>query len=112
MGLAEPDTAIQEQRIEAMAGGLLGDPSCARMSHFVWLADNECFEGETGIERAGDLVSSIRSIIDVSGRFWGFDNCVGGQFDDRSRGIADGEIDASHRGMLGLPERRHTRTMM
>ena len=51
MGLAEPDTAIQEQRVEAVARRPLGDPARAGIGEFVGLADHERVEGEARVER-------------------------------------------------------------
>ena len=60
MGLAEPDAAIEEQRIEAGARRLLGDPASAGIGEFVRLADHESIECEARIDRQiGPLVCPL-----------------------------------------------------
>ena len=51
MRLAQADAAIEEQRVEARAGRLLGDPAGAGIGEFIGLADHEGVEGEAGIDR-------------------------------------------------------------
>ena len=50
MGLAEPDPAVQEQRVERRRGGF-GDAARGGMGELVRLADHEIVEGEARIER-------------------------------------------------------------
>ena len=50
MRLAKADAAVEEQRIEAGAGWLLGDAPRAGVSEFIRLADDECIERETRID--------------------------------------------------------------
>ena len=54
MGLAEPDPAIEEQRVERhrahRAGAGLGDPPRRGMGELVGLADDEILEGEARVE--------------------------------------------------------------
>ena len=55
MGLAEPDAAVEEQRVERhrvnRAGASLGDPPGGGMGQFVGFADDEVLEGEARVER-------------------------------------------------------------
>ena len=57
MGLAEPDPAIKEKRVERhhanRAGAGFGDPPGRGMGELVGLADDEVLEGEARVERRG-----------------------------------------------------------
>ena len=54
VGLAKPDTAVNEQRIEGHGLGIGGPPGRG-VSQLVGLADNEIVEREPWIERPADL---------------------------------------------------------
>ena len=55
MGLAEPDPAIEEQRVEGH-GARLGDALRCGMGELVRLADDEILEGEARIERRAHIL--------------------------------------------------------
>ena len=59
MGLAQADAAIQEQRVEALAGRLGGHAPGAGMGEFVRLADDEIVEGEARVERCQADIAAI-----------------------------------------------------
>ena len=56
MGLAEPDAAIEEQRVEAAPAARLGDALRRGMGELVRLADDEILEGEARIERRAHIL--------------------------------------------------------
>ena len=66
VGLAEADTDVQEQRIEAGAVRMLGDPPGAGMGEFVWLADDKAVKREARIECTGQFGAWIDAVV----RFW------------------------------------------
>ena len=59
MGLAEPDPAIEEERVVGRRRRL-GDPPRRRVGELVGLADDEIAEHEARIERAADLPLGAR----------------------------------------------------
>ena len=63
MCLAEADAAVEEQRVEALRGGPLGNPPRAGIGEFVGLADDEALEGEPRLEGYGQLVPHLHSFL-------------------------------------------------
>src|SRR3546814_12844909 len=59
--LAEPDTAVEEKRIERRRRRVSNAPRCS-VGQFVRLTDNEVVEGEARIERRGDARSEERRV--------------------------------------------------
>src|SRR3546814_15420858 len=66
--LAEPDTAVEEKRIERRRRRVSNAPRCS-VGQFVRLTDNEVVEGEARIERRGDAgAGTLRRILPQIGR--------------------------------------------
>ena len=57
VGLAEPDAAVQKERVEGN-GRRIGDATRSGVGQLVRLADDEVLEREAGIERRAELVES------------------------------------------------------
>ena len=112
MGLAQSDAAVEEEGVEALAGGLSGDAAGAGVRHLVRFADDEGIECETRVERRRDVLARIRFFLGLDTGFFRFGDGFGGSFHHQAGWIADAEIDTAHRGAFRLPQRGDAGSVM